>query len=83
MYDTSNKPVNPIEIELQGILDRVAQEQLNSDPSSTMIKLPTSYDSTASSNNNIPIDLRHNRKVCRYAKKHKITCEEAFKRLYK
>ena len=83
MHDTTVKPINPIEIELQGILDRVAQEQLNSDPSSTMTELPTSYDSTASHSNNILIDLRHNRKVCRYAKTHKITCEEAFKRLYK
>ena len=83
MHDTTVKPINPIEIELQGILDRVAQEQLNSDLSSTMPELPTSYDSTASSSSNTPIDLRHNRKVCRYAKKHKITCEEAFKRLYK
>jgi len=81
--NTAVQPINITEIELTGILDKVAQEQLNSDPSSTMIELPTSYDSTASHSNNILINLRHNRKVCRYAKKHKITTEEAFKRLYK
>ena len=85
--NTAPKPINITEIELTGILDRVAQEQLNSDPKSTMPELPTSYDNTATSNNNYPENINYtyyyNRKVSRYAKKHKITCEEAFKRLYK
>ena len=81
MYNTSNKPINLTEIELQGILDKI--NIVETDPTDTSMPLPTSYDSTASHSNNIPIDLRHNRKVCRYARKHKITTEEAFKRLYK
>jgi len=81
MEDTTVKPINPTEIELQGILDKI--NTVETDPTDTSMPLPTSYDSTASPGNNTPIDLRHNRKVCRYAKKHKITAEEAFKRLYK
>jgi len=85
--NTAVQPINITEIELTGILDKVVQEQHNSDPSSTAIELPTSYDSTATSNNNYPGNINYsyyyNRKVSRYAKKHKITCEQAFKRLYK
>ena len=81
MHDTSNKPVDPIDIKLRGILNQIDPIEVN--PTDTSVQLPTSYDGTASQGNNIPVDLRHNRKVCRYAKKHKITAEEAFKRLYK
>ena len=38
---------------------------------------------TSSSNNFGPINRLYNRKVWRYAKAHKISAEEAFKRLYK
>ena len=81
MHDTSNKPVDPVDIKLRGILNQI--DPVEVDPTDTSVQLPTSYDSTASQSNNIPVDLRHNRKVCRYAKKHKISTEEAFKRLYK
>lgn len=86
MEDTTVKPINMTEIELRGILDEINAIQLDSDPNSTTI-LPTSYSSetaTSTSCNNPPvINLSYNRKVCRYAKKHKITVEQAFKRLYK
>ena len=88
--NTAVQPINTTEIELVGILDKVAQEKLKSNPDSTAIELPTSYDSTATSNNNWPksypavnILPGYNREVRRYAKKHNLTDEEAFKRLYK
>ena len=40
-------------------------------------------DTSTEGNNNFIGTLRHNRKVCRYAKKHHITEEEAFRKLYK
>jgi len=86
MEDTTIKPVDNVEVELRGILDKINTLQLESDPNSTAV-LPTSYSSetaTSTSYNNPPItNLGYNRKVCRYAKKHKITVEQAFKRLYK
>ena len=48
--------------------------------------MPISRDSNDTSmheGNNFIGVLRYNRKVCRYAKKHHITEEEAFKKLYK
>ena len=87
MEDTTVKPINTTEIELRGILDKIAEAQLNDDPESTaMPNLPTEYDSTTSHHSNNPpmaIKFGYNRKVCRYAKKHNLTEEEAFKRLYK
>ena len=86
MEDTTVKPINTTELELRGILDKITETQLNDDPESTaMPTLPTEYDSTISRHNNPPIATRfgYNRKVSRYAKKHGITQEEAFKRLYK
>ena len=81
---TMTQPINLTELKLIGILDKVAQEQLNSDPDSTAMELPTSYDSTSTTNNiGEPIKLYYNRKVARFAKKHKLSYDEAFKRLYK
>ena len=86
MEGTTVKPIDTVEIELRGILDKINTLQLDSDPNSTAV-LPTSYSSettTSTSYDNPPvINLGYNRKVCRYAKKHKITVEQAFKRLYK
>jgi hypothetical protein len=85
MEDTTVKPINTTEIELRGILDKIGS-QLDSDPNSTVV-LPASYSSetaTSTSYNNPPVtNLGYNRKVYRYAKKHRITTEQAFKRLYK
>ena len=82
--NTTVQPINTTEIELVGILDKVAQEKLKSNPDSTATELPTSYDNTSTTNNVGPeITNWYNRKVCRYAKKHNITEEEAFKKLYK
>ena len=82
--NTTAQPINVTEIELVGILDKVAQEKLKSNPDSTAIELPTSYDSTSTTNNiGEPIKLYYNRKVARFAKKHKLSYDEAFKRLYK
>ena len=87
MEDTTVKPINTTEIELRGILDKIAETQLNDDPESTaMPTLPTEYDSTTShhsNNSSMAIKFGYNRKVSRFAKKHGITEEEAFKRLYK
>ncbi len=86
MEDTTTRPINTTELELKGILNKIAETQLNDDPESTAVQLPKEYDSTASTygNNSLPIDVKlgYNRKVSRYAKKHNITEEEAFKRLY-
>lgn len=85
MEDTTVRPINTTELELKGILNKIAETQLNSDPESTAIQLPKDYDSTASEyENNPPVAIKfgYNRKVCRYAKKYGITEEEAFKRLY-
>jgi len=85
MEDTTARPINTTELELRGILDKIAEAQMDSDPESTAIPLPKDYDSTASDyGNNQPVAIKfgYNRKVCRYAKKHGITEEEAFKRLY-
>ena len=86
MEDTTIKPINTTEIELRDILDKIAEAQLDSNPESTaMPTLPTEYDSTTSHHNNNPpmaIKFGYNRRVSRYAKKHGITQEEAFKRLY-
>ena len=87
MEDTTVKPINMTEIELRGILDKIAEVQLNDDYESTaMPVLPTEYDSTTSCHSNNPptvIKFGYNRRVSRFAKKHGITEEEAFKRLYK
>jgi hypothetical protein len=87
MEDTTIKPINITEIELRGILDKIAEAQLDDDPeSTTMPALPTEYDSTTSCHSNNPpiaIKFGYNRRVSRFAKKHGITEEEAFKRLYK
>ena len=91
MEDTTVKPINTTEIELCGILDKIAEVQLNDDPNSTAVELPTSYSNTSQrpSGNDvqfdscIPEDIVYNREVRRYAKKHNITYEKAFKRLYK
>ena len=44
-------------------------------------------DTSCDIGNNYPpittVGYYYNRKVCRYAQKHKISCEEAFKKLYK
>ena len=86
MEDTTTKPINKTEIELRGILDKIAEFQMDSDPESTVIQLPKEYDSTASTygNNSLPVGIKlgYNRKVCRYAKKHGISEEKAFKILY-
>lgn len=86
---TTAKPIDITDItkiKLQDILDEIDILQLDSDPNSTVV-LPTSYSSettTSTLYNNPPvINLSYNRKVCRYAKRHKITVEQAFKRLYK
>ena len=83
MEDTTVKSVNTTDIELRGILDKIAEPQIDSNDTST--PLPKEYSNTTSdlSNNSVMIKFGHNRKVCRYAKKHGITQEEAFKRLYK
>ena len=89
--DTIVRPINLTEIELTGILDKITQEQLNSDPNSTTVELPTSYSNTSQrpSGNDvqfdscIPEDIVYNREVRRYAKKHNITYEKDFKILYK
>ena len=87
MCDTTTRPINKTEIELRSILNKIAETQLNDDPESTaMPTLPTEYDSTTShhsSNSSMAIKFGYNRKVSRFAKKHGITEEEAFKRLYK
>ena len=87
MKDTTVKPIDKTDIELRGILNKIAETQLNDDPESTAIPtLPTEYDSTTSCHcNNQPTAIKfgYNRKVSRYAKKHGITADEAFKRLYK
>ena len=82
--NTTVQPINTTEIELVGILDKAAQEKLKSNPDSTATELPTSYDSTSTTNNvGEPIKLYYNRKVVRFAKKHKLSYDKAFKRLYK
>jgi len=87
MCDTTTRPINKTELELRGILDKITEVQLNDDPESTaMLTLPTEYDSTTSCYSNNPpmaIKFGYNRRVSRFAKKHGITEEEAFKRLYK
>ena len=87
MEDTTFKPVNMAEIELQGMLDKIAVAHLDDDPESTAMPAhPTEYDSATSypcNNQPVAIKFGYNREVCRYAKKHGITEEEAFKRLYK
>lgn len=85
-YDTMTRGLpSKTEIELMGILKEVDPIQVEAGDTST--PLPTSYDNTMQtpSNNGSPdiINLSYNRKVCRYARKHRITVEEAFKRLYK
>lgn len=50
---------------------------------STMTPTPRDPNDTSSSNNFGPINRLYNRKVWRYARAHKISAEEAFKRLYK
>ena len=52
---------------------------------STETPKPRDPNDTSMSTNDFPaLNFRcYNRKVSRYAKKYKITCEEAFKRLYK
>lgn len=44
---------------------------------------PRDPNDTSSSNNFGPVNRLYNRKVWRYAQAHKISAEEAFKRLYK
>ena len=87
MEDTTANLINITEIKLRGILNKIAEAQLDDDPESTaMPTLPTEYDSTTSHHyNNQPMGIKfgYNRKVSRYAKKHHITEEEAFKILYK
>ena len=87
MEDTTAKPINMTEIKLRGLLNKIAEVQLDDDPESTaMSTFLKDYDSTVSDyGNNPPVTVKfgYNRKVCRYAKKHNITEEEAFKRLYK
>lgn len=55
------------------------------DTSISRPKDPT--DTSCDIGNNYPpitaVDYYYNRKVCRYAQKHKISCKEAFKKLYK
>lgn len=85
-YDTMTRGLpSKTEIELLGILREV--DPIQTETSNTSTSLPTSYDNTMQtpSNNGSPniINLSYNRKVYRYAKKHRITVEEAFKRLYK
>ena len=81
MHDTTVKPVDPVDIELRGILHQIDPVQV--EPYDTSTPLPTSYDNTASSNNFGPVNRLYNRKVWRYAKAHNISAEDAFKRLYK
>ena len=87
MEDTTARPINSTELELKSILSEIKQKLDTSDATSTtaLENLPTEYDSTTSTSNNQPdcFIKGYNRKVCRYAKKHSITEEEAFKRLYK
>ena len=87
MCDTTIRPINKTEIELRGILDKIAEVQLDGDSESTAIELPKEYSSDTSTygNNSLPtgVKLGYNRRVSRYAKKYGITEEEAFKRLYK
>lgn len=58
------------------------------DPNSTATPLPRDPNDTSCDigNDYPPVTTAgyyYNRKVSRYAQKHKISCEEAFKRLYK
>lgn len=54
---------------------------MNYDTSTPRAKGPN--DTSIDGGNNFIGILGYNRKVCRYAKKHHITSEEAFKKLYK
>lgn len=50
----------------------------------TSMPQPRDLNDTSTTNNvGEPIKLYYNRKVCRFAKKHKLSYDEAFKRLYK
>lgn len=72
-----------IDEELRGILKEVAPVEV----AETSAPLPTEYDSTMHTSTNcgekLSINIVYNREVRRYAKKHNISEEEAFKKIYK
>ena len=88
MDTTINTQVDLAEIELRNIAAKITQSTLNSNPDSTATQvLKDPNDTSCDIGNNYPpitnYGSYYNRKVIRYAQKHKISCEEAFKRLYK
>ena len=56
---------------------------MNYDTSTSIRQRKDPNDTSMEGGNNFIGVLRHNRKVCRYAKKHHITEEEAIRKLYK
>lgn len=88
MDTTINTPIDRTDIELKHLEAKITEAILEADPDSTATPVPRDSNDTSSDfrYNNPPIMTiggSYNRKVCRYAKKHKISCKEAFKRLYK
>ena len=86
MDDTTVQPINPTKVLLELELERARRlNRAFNDTSNTQCYNPndTSYKPEPVPDAPINIVLGYNRKVYRYAKKHKISPEKAFKRLYK
>ena len=90
---TETRPINVTKINLEMELQRAFQMRKSiNDTSNTQGYNPndTSYKSEENLLDGIPnsipmvdVDYGYNREVRRYAKKHNLSCEKAFKRLYK
>ena len=80
---TEVRPINLTKIRTELALNEV--DKLDDDPNDTSYHRRSDPNDTSTTNNDFPaLNFQcYNRKVCRYAKKHNITEEEAFKRLYK